>query len=58
MRPLIKLAIDYRLTPNVSLSANVENLFDVTYYTRLGGTNTYNTYGRPRNFTLSLKATY
>ena len=52
------IAIDYRLTPNVSLSANVENLFDVTYYTRLGGTNTYNTYGRPRNFTLSLKATY
>ena len=33
----------------------VNNLFDKTYYTRLGGTNTYNTPGDPRNVLLSLR---
>jgi outer membrane receptor for ferric coprogen and ferric-rhodotorulic acid len=50
--------LSYRIDKNLSLSLNVNNLFDKTYYTRLGGTNTYNTYGAPRNFALTLRATY
>ena len=42
----------------VKFQLNVKNLFDRTYYTRLGGTNTYNTYGDPRNFQLTLRAQF
>ncbi|WDF70933.1 TonB-dependent siderophore receptor [Novosphingobium sp. KACC 22771] len=51
------LSADYRVNRNVTVSALVDNVFDVTYYTRLGGTNTYNSFGRPRSFTLSLRLT-
>lgn len=48
----------YRLNRHVTVQFNANNLFDRTYYTRLGGTNTYNTYGEPRNFMLTLRAQY
>jgi len=49
---------NYPIAHNLSLQFNANNLFDKTYYTRLGGTNTYNTYGDPRNFSLTLRARF
>lgn len=45
----------YTFTPQLLASITVNNLFDRHYYTRLGGTNTYNTFGDPRNGTLALR---
>ncbi|MDR2626141.1 MAG: TonB-dependent siderophore receptor [Zoogloeaceae bacterium] len=49
--------LSYRIDKNLSLSLNANNLFDKTYYSRIGG-NVGNIYGAPRNFTLTLRATY
>jgi outer membrane receptor for ferric coprogen and ferric-rhodotorulic acid len=48
----------YRLDKNLSLSLNINNLFDKKYYARLGGTSVNTFYGEPRNFLLTLRATY
>lgn len=48
----------YRINSHWDVQLNANNLFDRTYYTRLGGTNTYNTYGDPRNFQLTLRAQF
>lgn len=50
--------IAYNLARDVALTLSVNNLFDKTYYTRLGGTNTYNYYGDPRNYALTLRVRY
>lgn len=55
---VVNLMAGYQIDPHLSLALNLNNLFDETYYTRLGGTNTYNTYGEPRNVSLTLRATY
>ncbi|WP_052360936.1 TonB-dependent siderophore receptor [Geminisphaera colitermitum] len=47
--------VGYRINKKLTVSLNVNNLFDTTYYTRLSGSNTYNSYGEPRNFTLSAR---
>ncbi|WP_253190338.1 TonB-dependent siderophore receptor [Sphingomonas sp. LM7] len=52
---LVNLMARYALTQNVQLQANVENLFDETYYSQMGTFSQYR-YGAPRNFTVS--ATY
>jgi outer-membrane receptor for ferric coprogen and ferric-rhodotorulic acid len=44
----------YRMSPHWSLNLNTTNVFDKIYYSRLGGTNTYNTYGEPRSYSLTL----
>ena len=48
----------YLITPQASVALNVNNVFDTVYYTRLGGLNTYNTYGDPRNISLTLRLAY
>lgn len=50
--------LSYRIDEHFTLALNLNNLFDRTYYTRLGGLNTYNTYGEPFNFALMLRARY
>lgn len=55
---VVNAVLSYRIDRHYSLSMNINNLFDRTYYTRLGGTNTYNTYGDPRNIALTLRVTY
>lgn len=55
---VVNAVLSYQINRQYSLSMNINNLFDRTYYTRLGGTNTYNTYGDPRNVSLTLRATY
>lgn len=46
----------YLITPQASVAINVNNVFDTVYYSRLGGLNTYNTYGDPRNTSVTLRA--
>jgi len=45
----------YQLDPHWSLQLNATNVFDKIYYARLGGTNSYNTYGEPRSYSLTLR---
>lgn len=55
---VVKAQIGYKLNSNYALTLDINNLFDTSYYTRLGGTNTYNTYGDPRNVVLTFRATF
>ncbi|WP_337188232.1 TonB-dependent siderophore receptor [Phenylobacterium sp.] len=48
----------YAITPRVSVAASLNNVFDKVYYARVGGPNTYNTYGDPRNLTVALRARF
>lgn len=47
--------LGYRIGEHASLDFNVSNLFDKVYYTRFGGTNSYNTFGEPRNYSLTVR---
>lgn len=55
---LIGAAASYPVNKNLTIALNAENLTDKKYYASTGGTNTYNIYGSPRNFTLSLRFKY
>lgn len=47
----------YRINENLSVSLIASNIFDKKYFAALGrSTNTYNTYGTPREFTVTLTA--
>lgn len=47
--------LSYPVRPGLVLTVQGNNLFDQAYYTRLGGTNTYNSFGDPRNVQVSLR---
>jgi outer membrane receptor for ferric coprogen and ferric-rhodotorulic acid len=49
--PLASLFTRYQMTPQMTVQANVNNLFDRTYYTYLGG---YLVYGEPRSYSVSV----
>ncbi|UCV05246.1 TonB-dependent siderophore receptor [Dechloromonas denitrificans] len=55
---VVKAQVGYAIDKNYAVTLDINNLFDTKYYTRLGGTNTYNTYGDPRNVMLTLRASY
>jgi outer membrane receptor for ferric coprogen and ferric-rhodotorulic acid len=55
---VVKAQIGYTFDKTYALTLDINNLFDTSYYTRLGGTNTYNTYGDPRNVVLTLRTSY
>lgn len=50
--------LGWRFTPNLRAFVSANNLFDRVYYQRVGSINTYNFYGEPRNFLLTLRASY
>lgn len=52
---IVNLMTRYEVNENLQLQANVENLFDKSYYSQIGFYSQYR-YGSPRNFTVS--ATY
>jgi outer-membrane receptor for ferric coprogen and ferric-rhodotorulic acid len=52
---IFSLGGSYKVTPNLSLQFNVENLLDKTYFAQVGGINGGNWYGTPRNFTVTLR---
>lgn len=49
--PLASLFARYQVTPQVTVQANVNNLFDRTYYTYLGN---YLVYGDPRSYSVNV----
>jgi outer membrane receptor for ferric coprogen and ferric-rhodotorulic acid len=51
----LSAAITYQVNANLSVALNGANLADKTYYTRLGGINSYNSYGEPRNVILTAR---
>ncbi|MEC5320146.1 TonB-dependent siderophore receptor [Brenneria populi subsp. brevivirga] len=55
---LLNAVVSYPINKNLSVSLNAENLTDRKYYSSVGGLGTYNIYGAPRNFTLSLRAKF
>lgn len=48
----------YRFTEALRLTVAVNNLFDRHYYDRVGGLNTYNTPGEPRNVMVTLRSVF
>lgn len=52
------LRAGYDVSENFSISANINNLFDKTYYTTIGTPGYGNFYGDPRNFLLSLRSKF
>ncbi|QDX25044.1 TonB-dependent siderophore receptor [Sphingomonas suaedae] len=50
--------LGWRFNDNLRAFVSVNNLFDKVYYQRVGSINTYNFYGEPRNFLLTLRASY
>ena len=54
---LANLVARYRFNENLSAQLNVDNLFDKTYYRRVGFYNG-GYFGEPRRVTVSLRATF
>lgn len=50
--------VGYQFTENVSATLTVTNLFDETYYERIGVPATFNFYGAPRAVMAEVKATF
>ena len=50
--------LGYRFTEDLRMSVAVNNLFDRHYYERVGGLNTYNTPGEPRNVMVTLRSQF
>lgn len=55
---IVGAQIGWRLDKNLRAFVSVNNLFDKVYYQRVGSINTYNFYGEPRNFLVTLRANY
>ncbi|BAV63936.1 TonB-dependent siderophore receptor [Sphingobium cloacae] len=55
---LANARIAYQISPNLSASVNVNNIFDKRYYTTLTGIRRGNYYGEPRSFMISLRGKY
>lgn len=53
---IVNAHLGYDFSPSTSLTLAVNNLTDHRYYARIGGTNSYNTYGEPRNISLNFRA--
>lgn len=50
--------IGWRFNEHLRAFVAVNNVFDKVYYQRVGSPNTYNFYGEPRSFLLTLRANY
>jgi outer membrane receptor for ferric coprogen and ferric-rhodotorulic acid len=50
--------VSYRISDTLNASVNVENLFDKTYYTKVGNATANNYYGAPRTVMITLRANY
>lgn len=55
---VVDLRAGYKLTEQVSLSVNVNNLLDRTYYARISSTGRGNYYGSPRTVFATLRVSY
>lgn len=50
--------LGWRLNEGLRAFVSVNNVFDKVYYQRVGSINTYNFYGEPRSFLVTLRASY
>jgi outer membrane receptor for ferric coprogen and ferric-rhodotorulic acid len=48
----------YRVSGHLDVDFNANNLLDKVYYSRLGGSNLYNTYGDPRDYSVTVRASF
>ncbi|RYY28754.1 MAG: TonB-dependent siderophore receptor [Sphingomonadales bacterium] len=55
---IVGAQVGWRVDANLRAFVSVNNLFDKAYYQRVGSINTYNFYGEPRNFLVTLRANY
>ncbi|AXE62786.1 hypothetical protein BBF93_00090 [Hyphomonas sp. CACIAM 19H1] len=55
---VVNLQGGLQINRNTSLSLSVNNVLDETYWARVGGLNSYNTYGDPRSVMLALRAAF
>ncbi|MEH3121637.1 MAG: TonB-dependent siderophore receptor [Sphingomonas phyllosphaerae] len=51
-------SVEYRLSDRLSATANLNNIFDKTYYKTVGNSSANNWYGDPRNVMLIIRAKY
>lgn len=60
-RAIVDVSASYRLTKNVSIKLDINNVFDKTYYTSIGYGDSWGStevYGRPRSALLTLNASF
>lgn len=55
---VVDAQVGYRLNENLVTSLTVNNLFDETYYSRVGGLGLFNFYGEPRSALLKVTASF
>lgn len=55
---LVNLRLGYRINDNWNVAANIDNLFDKTYYQKFFNPNWNNRYGEPRSFNVSLRGAF
>lgn len=55
---LLNAMAEYRIDPRWTLSLNINNLLDKSYYKTLGSTYSGNYYGTPRNATVTLRGKF
>jgi outer membrane receptor for ferric coprogen and ferric-rhodotorulic acid len=55
---LAALRLGYKVNDSLTASVNVENLFDKTYYAKVGNGTANNYYGTPRSVMFTLRAAY
>jgi outer membrane receptor for ferric coprogen and ferric-rhodotorulic acid len=55
---IVNTLIGYELDKNLLATLAVNNVFDESYYVRVGAINSYNFYGEPRNYMLTLRKSF
>ncbi|ROR02239.1 iron complex outermembrane receptor protein/outer membrane receptor for ferric coprogen and ferric-rhodotorulic acid [Delftia acidovorans] len=55
---VINAMVQYRIDPRWTVSLNLNNIFDKTYYQTVGYASGGNFYGKPRNAVLTLRGTF
>lgn len=55
---VVDLQAGYKFNEHVTASLTVNNVFNKTYYERVGGTSVFNFYGEPRSFVFKIGTTF
>ncbi len=55
---VVDLQAGYKFNDHVTASLTVNNVFNKTYYERVGGTSVFNFYGEPRSFVFKIGTTF
>ncbi|MCD2513183.1 TonB-dependent siderophore receptor [Comamonas endophytica] len=55
---IASVQLGYQISPQTSVALALNNAFDRHYYARVGGLNSYNTYGEPRSAMLTLRSQF